>query len=219
MDTNEQLELLDDLLLGPVKSIFPAPLTQEERVAVNAYLVLSHAVLEEQLEEAFERHFERLVGWARVDAGMVPREVAVLAFAASKWTPEGTLKSWKSRSLFDSLRGSFGHFRKQLRNNNGIKERNVETLARSIGLEWGSFEQVLSQELADLTTLGARRGEAGHLSPFSGKAVILNQQEYPEDARRWVRAAGAALARIIRHLDSLIVEQQPNTLICDWDGN
>ena len=138
MDTNEQLELLDDLLLGPVKSIFPAPLTQEERVAVNAYLVLSHAVLEEQLEEAFE---------------------------------------------------------------------------------WGSFEQVLSQELADLTTLGARRGEAGHLSPFSGKAVILNQQEYPEDARRWVRAAGAALARIIRHLDSLIVEQQPNTLICDWDGN
>jgi hypothetical protein len=74
-----------------------------------------------------------------------------------------------------------------------LKEKNIKKLAEGLGVQWGDIETHLTNQLADLDTLGAKRGEAGHLSPFSPKTLALTEQAYPADARAWVEAGRDAI--------------------------
>ena len=200
MDFVEQIEHIDKAFLSQVKTEFPTHLTEHEKTVTHAYLVLSHAVIEEQLELVFERHLQRLQAWSGSD--VVPLDVARFAFAAGNWIPQKTEPSYKKRSLTGLLGSNIVNreIARTIKNNNGVSPENVEGLAKLTGLDWPDFEQRLSSELADLKTLTSKRGEAGHLSPFTPNAEGLSWQDYPENVREWVGGGRDAVIAIQNHL-------------------
>ncbi|MEO5316097.1 hypothetical protein PV772_18615 [Pseudarthrobacter sp. CC12] len=209
---------LDKALLGSVTTQFPAPLTAAEQALTHGYLVLAHAVLEEHLEKIFEEHFDRLVSWLVSD--LVPRETALLAYAVKEWLPASLNIGYKQRDLHQFFaKPARNEFIKLLGKNNGLKLENVAALAKLVGLDWKSFEDALNAELSDLTTLGSKRGAAGHLSPYTSKVTELTENDYPEDVRTWVDAGERAIERIRLYLSEILLKQQPPSLISDWDGN
>lgn len=219
MDLKEQLDHLDRTLLSGIVSTFPEPLPDGDRALAHAYLVLAHAVLEEALEEVFEKHYDRLASWLNAD--MVPLEAAKLVYAAAGWAKvAGVEQAYKVRDLHSQIAKSCrSEFEKKLGSNNGIKTHNVQNLAKLIGVSWEEFENELSDALADLTTLGAKRGDAGHLSPFSKKMTELTDALDPDDVRKWVSDGLSGVERISTYLSSLVSVQQPQSLISNWDGN
>lgn len=217
MELAAQLEHLDRVLLSTVTTAFPDELTDEDKAATHAYLVLAHAVLEEHLEAAFDRHYDRLSGWPVSD--LIPLEAARLAFAVRDWLPKELEVSYKKRSLRGLVGAAKACFSGHIRDNHGIKPDNVSSMCRLVGLDWKDFESALNQSLEDLRTLGVKRGEAGHLSPYTDKAVRLTRQDYPDNVREWVAGARDAVDAISNYLDSIVRQQQPLSLISDWDGN
>lgn len=206
MDLASQLAFLDSLLLADVTTEFPDPLSDTEKASVGAYMVLSHACIEEFLEDVFLNHYSRLEELARLP--MVPREVAGMLLAIGQHLPEKKRPSYKSRTITGiAVAGKVHYEAAVIRGNHGIKTENVRKLANGVGLVWNEFEATLANELADLDTLGANRGEAGHLSPFSTKAVALTRQVYPDEVRGWVESGCAAAFAIERYLKAAVQEQ------------
>lgn len=202
MDLVDQVGLLDDLLLTSVDTEFPDPLTERERAAVSAYLVLGHACIEEFLEDAFAEHFNRLAEW--LSTPVVPRHAAALLFSIGLRLDE-TEVPYKRRNLKAAVAlGSDRYTGGLVRANHGIKPANLKKLVAGVGLDWVIFDQDLSGELADLDTLGSKRGEAGHISPFSGKAVEVTEEVYPDTVREWVSNGRDAAIKIERHLKTRI---------------
>lgn len=217
MRLEEQLAHLDDTLLRTVTTQFPDPLTAPEKAQVHAYLVLSHAVLEEHLELAIEKHFDRLSSWLIGD--IVPLECVRLAFAASKYvSKEGV--SYKNRNTSQLIRNvGKRELVERLRKNHGLKSSNIQSMCELIGLHWPDLEDALNAELNDLDTLGAKRGAAGHLSPYTEQATAIATTDGPDDVRRWVGNGRLGVQAIVAYLDELLRAQQPNSLISDLDGN
>lgn len=217
MDLEDQLVHLDATLLGSVTTQFPDPLSESEKAQVHAYLVLAHAVLEEYIESVFSRHFDRLCSWLSAD--LVPAECVRFSFAVAEMIPSASV-SYRKRITFDLIRGlGRTEFQARLNRNHGLKARNVENLAQLVGVEWVRLESTLNSNLADLNTLGSKRGAAGHLSPYTEKVTSISTSDGPDDVRRWVRDGREAAVAIERYLDSLVRAQQPISLIADWDGN
>lgn len=215
---SDQLKNLDRALLGAVTTQFPTPLTAAEQALTHGYLVLAHAVLEEHLEKIFEEHYDRLASWLTSD--MVPRETALLTYAVREWLPASINVGYKQREMQQFIaKPARDEFVKLLGRNNGLKLENVATLAKLVGLNWKCFEDSLNTELSDLTTLGSKRGAAGHLSPYTNKVTELTENDYPDDVRGWVDAGETAIEAIRSYLSLLVSRQQPMSLISDWDGN
>jgi hypothetical protein len=103
VDIASQVALLDKMLLSRVQTGFPHPLTDEEKVAVSAYLVLAHACIEEYAEEVFLAHFDRLGELSR--SPVTPRAVVQLGFAVAFSLPEAARKTmtYKTRTLEGAL--------------------------------------------------------------------------------------------------------------------
>lgn len=214
----EQLQQLDSALLGRVITEFPEPLDASEQAFTHGYLVLAHAVLEEHLEKIFEDHYDRLAGWLVAD--MVPLEAARFVYAVRDWLPDAVHVSYKRRNLRGLVSGGARkEFLKIIKQNHGLKLQNVENLGRLVGLDWQALEDSLNSELSDLSTLGTKRGVAGHLSPYTAKVTDLTANDYPEDIRGWVEAGRIAVEAIETYLRKLVEDQQPASLIRDWDGN
>jgi len=217
MRLKEQLDHLDHTFLKTVVTPFPDPLSAPEKAQVHAYLVLAHAVLEEHLESIFESHFDRLCSWLIAD--MVPLECVRFTFAVSELISKKA-GAYATRDIPTMIR-NLGkiEFANKLLANNGLKSSNVQKMARLVGLQWQDFENALNVELNDLDTLGAKRGAAGHLSPYTGKATEIANSDGPDDVRMWVSDGYDAVQAISGYLDDLLPVQQPNSLIVDWDGN
>jgi hypothetical protein len=193
MDLASQMTLLDSMLSG-VQTEFPDPLSDNEKVAVSAYLVLAHACIEEYAEEVFLKQFDRLSELSHLP--ITPRAVARLCLAVALSLPDAmrTNMTYKTRTLKGTVTAGRKHYVGTfITKNNGLKENNIKKLAEGIGVEWTSVEGSLHSQLVDLDTLGAKRGEAGHLSPFSPKTLTLKQEAYPGDARGWVEGGRDAV--------------------------
>jgi hypothetical protein len=203
---HEQLEFLDATLLSSVTSEFPNPLADLEKAAINAYLVLCHACIEEFIEDIFNDHLRRLSEMTTMP--LVPRDVAGLLHAVGALLPESKRAPYKTQSLAGIATAASLHFEKSvLKENHGIKTRNILHLAKHVGLNWGDFESGLLTHLADLDTLGAKRGEAGHLSPFSAKTLTITRLVYPDEVRVWVAGARDAALAVRRYLHNSVDEQ------------
>lgn len=188
------MTLLDGMLLSSVQTEFPNSLTDNEKVAVSAYLVLAHACIEEYAEEVFLAHFDRLSELSRLP--LAPRAVAELSFAIASSLPEGVQNTmtYKTRTLAGAVTAGRKHYVGSfVQKNDGLKEKNIKKLAEGIGVEWSRIETHLLNQLTDLNTLGAKRGEAGHVSPFSPKVPAVVEQPYPAHARGWVEAGRDAV--------------------------
>ncbi|HML51351.1 MAG TPA: hypothetical protein PKD84_08075 [Propionicimonas sp.] len=217
MQIKEQLDHLDRTLLATVLTQFPEPLSAPEKAQVHAYLVLSHAVLEEYLESTFERHFDRLCGW--FISGLVPLECVRLAFAVGQEISRDEAV-YRIRSTPELIR-SRGRMElsRRLDGNHGLKSSNVQSMAKFVGVHWPDLENELNAELNDLDTLGAKRGAASHLSPYTAKATNIANSDGPDDVRKWVHDGWQAVQSIAEYLDHVVSAQQPPSLIADWDGN
>lgn len=199
MALSVEIQLLDQRLLSPITTVFPAPLTDEEKISVNAFLVLGHACVEEFIEDSFARHARRLCDLALQP--LIPVELAhlSLAFGISSSERMQNRNPYGRRTLTSFLAAGLQQYEDvAVSGNHGVKTPNVKKLAKGVGLEWTSFESALAQELADLDNLGSRRGEAGHLAPLTTKATKITNRVDPEDVRRWV-TAGLDAALAIRH--------------------
>lgn len=217
MNLDAQLDNLDKLLLAGVQTQFPDELPDEEKAMINAYVVLSHAVIEEFIEDLFESHFRRLAGW--LVSPMVPAETVGLAYAIAEWLPDDRRSTYKKRSLDATFKAASTALAGQLRQNHGIKVSNITTMASLVGVEWQRMDAALNAQLADLTTLGSKRGEAGHLSPYTDRAQAITRLTQPDEVREWVGNARKACIAMRTYLDRLVLDQQPTSLISDWDGN
>jgi len=206
VDFSTQLSFLDLALLARVTTQFPDALTDEERAAISAYLVLFHACIEEYLEDSFSLYLERLARLTNLPLFPLAVGEALLAIGLS--LPEGKRAPYKSRTLAGIAQAGLAHFQHVVvGGNNGVKTPNVRRLAEGVGLAWQQFEAALAGRLADLDTLGAKRGAAGHLSPFSMKQVALTAQVYPDDVRGWVEAGRDAAVAVNRYLSDAVEAQ------------
>lgn len=217
MELKQQVDHLDAVFLAAVSTEFPEPLSMGERAMVSSYLILSHAILEEALEDAFLEHFDGLI--VADEGASVSMEVVRVAFAIGLDLQENEAP-YSNRNLVGLLKG-LGRRRVQtaIFANNGLKATNVKSLAKSVGLQWTNFEQALELELIALSTLGSKRGAASHLSPFSSKAVALDPSVRPDDVRIWVNDALKSVLRIRSELQRLRRSEEELSLIVDWDGN
>jgi hypothetical protein len=204
LDFAGQIAFLDDLLLTAVATEFPDPLTETERASVSAYLVLTHACIEEFLEDAMGRHFECLTAF--LASPIVPRAAgAVLLTIGLELDPQKF--PVKGRNLKAAVGRGTRWYKGLIRANNGIRYDNLKRLVAGLGTDWSVFEQALAVELADLDALGSKRGEVGHLSPFSAKSVQVTPRIYPEDVRGWVANARVAALAIERYLVEEVQDQ------------
>jgi hypothetical protein len=218
MDLRHQLSHLNETLLGNVKTEFPDELLVEELTFTRSYLVLAHAVLEEHLEDIFRKHCKAVVSSLSFD--LVPYEAVLLAFAAGAGIEKKRYLEYKKRGSHDFFIHIFlKDYEATVVNNHGLKSSNVEGLAKPLGINWLRMDGVLNSQLADLNTLGSKRGAAGHLSPFTEKATVLAANNHPDELREWVRAAMDAVDSIEQYLRDLLHRQGPSSLIADWDGN
>ncbi|MGW9419386.1 HEPN domain-containing protein [Cellulosimicrobium funkei] len=217
MNIEAQLKHLDGALLSTVKTQFPDPFSEEEKAQIHAYLVLAHAVLEEYLEFLFEQHFQRLASW--LEADRVPAECLGLVFAVAQYKMDNPVP-YRKRDVAGLVAGlGKKEFHRLVRSNNGLKTSNVEGLAKLVGVRWEPLERELNLVLSDLDTLGVKRGAAGHLSPYTEKTTDISLSDGPDDVRKWVEDGRKAIEAISKYLRDLVRNQEPLSLIHDWDGN
>lgn len=203
LNLEQQLLHLDNALLGSVQSSLPSLLSEHEKAQVNAYLVLAHAVLEEHLESLFLEHFDRIA--AQLSQPIVPVECVRLVFAVAEDIHGNHGVSYAKRNTIELVRRlGRKNLESKLHLNNGIKSKDVQKLAKCVGLEWPEFEDSLNAELADLDTLGTKRGSAGHLSPYTDRVTSIEDHVGPDDVRSWVTAGRTALEQLEGYLSSVI---------------
>lgn len=202
MDLSEQLRKLDEAILGAVETDFPEPLSESGRALVSAYLVLAHAVLEEALEDAFSEVYDRLA--QSLSEKFIPVESAHFVYAVSRWVPEKISNGQAAKNLHPFLtKACRQEFVKKISSNHGLKAENVKSMSKLLGLDWDVIEDRFNSELADLNTLGSKRGSAGHLSPYSVKATGLTTNVDPEDVRGWVASGLVAITSVQKYLAAL----------------
>jgi hypothetical protein len=199
MDAVAQISTLEIAFLSSITTEFPGRLTESEKANLHAYLVLSHSVLEEDIESIFEEFYD-LVS-SQLGAKMVPPAALSLAFAVAEQTPEALRVSYRRRDTVAFIRGPGRQMlEKAVLSNNGLKEENLAKLAKAVGVDWSAFEQTLATAIADLSAFGTRRGSSSHLSPFSTKVTAIAEELDPEDVKRWVRDAVAGASAIRSHV-------------------
>lgn len=208
----DQVAKLESAFLWSISSQFPDLLDDSENANLHAFLVLSHAVLEEDIEAAFEEYFDELS--RQLGEDRVPVAGLLLAYAIAEQVSTEKKIAYKKRHTVSFVQKCGRDvLEKVIRSNNGLKEQNLEKLARAVGLHWEDFEQSLGTAIADLNTFGSKRGSSSHLSPFSSKVTSITGQLDPEDVKRWVSDAVAGVNAIRAHLLSLIssTDPQPRT--------
>ncbi|MDR6689981.1 hypothetical protein J2X55_000880 [Microbacterium sp. 1154] len=204
MDARTQISTLEVAFLSSITTEFPGRLTKSEKANLHAYLVLSHSVLEEDIESVFEEFFD-LLG-PQLAGEVVPSAAVSLAFAVAEQIPDELKVAHRRRDTAAFIRGPGRKvLEKAIAANNGLKEENLAKLAKAVGVNWAAFEQALGTAIADLSTFGTKRGSSSHLSPFSTKVTAIAEELDPEDVKRWVRDAVAGAAAIRAHLLSQAV--------------
>jgi hypothetical protein len=124
LDLSAQLLTLDDMLLSNVKVEFPDPLDDSEKVAINAYLVLTHACIEEFAGQVFLDHFDRLSQLSQFP--ITPASANRFALAVAFALPEGMRATmpYKTRTLAGMLKaGRRAYATSYISTNDGLKQR------------------------------------------------------------------------------------------------
>ncbi len=196
---------IEATLLSGVSTSPPDPLTTRERTLTRAYLLVAHAILEERIEGIFLNHFARarevIASGTSIPAGLLSYYAAALEWKRD--IPTYAKRQWLG---FMSSPVADEYVASEVRENHGLKSDNVQDLAKLVGVEWAAIDDAADVQLAALTTLGAKRGAAGHTSPFTSPAQAVAEEEYPANVREWVDQA----VRTVIALES-VVEQLSST--------
>lgn len=144
----------------------------------RAFLVLSHAEIEIYLEE-WAKDIARTAETLWTTSKRVTTPLAfLLATVADRvgipQTLQGSSKDSPQR-LEDAATSLFEKYYKQIRDNHGIKEKNVLSLLAPLGVPATALGTTL---LPDLDTLGTIRGKHAHGSARSVQSVLDPETEY-----------------------------------------
>lgn len=195
---------IESTLLSGVSSSPPDPLSPRERTLTRAYLLVAHAILEERIEGIFFKHFmsarELIATGASMPIGLLPYYAA-----AMEWKRD--IPTYSKRNWLGFMSSAVAHeyVANEVRQNHGLKADNVQDLAKLVGVEWSAIDEAADVQLAALTTLGVKRGAAGHTSPFTTPAQVVAEEEYPANVREWVEQAVRtviALESVVEHLSA-----------------
>jgi hypothetical protein len=202
-----QLREMETTLLAGVSTVPPDPLRSEERTLTRAYLVLAHAVLEEEVEQIFLNHFDS-VRQLLATVDYAPLELLPFFAAVHEWNTAVQLPTYAKRNYMGYITSpkASEYVSSEVRENHGLKADNVMGLAKLVGIEWTVIDDAPGVELTALTTLGVKRGAAGHTSLFSGRNQALAGQEYPVNVREWVENAAKTVIELERVVKSLSTE-------------
>lgn len=160
------------------------PLDQRARFLTHAYLVLATAILEEFIEECFQRHLaEATANHPNQFSGCY---VALAARFADDLKGQHGGAVPPASDACPVLRGLY--VSKVIRANNGVKRRNFETLAKPLGLHV-HLEEECEDLLGTADALGAKRGAVAHLGS-------LDEEIRPAAAKELV-------AQVVVHLPLL----------------
>ena len=145
----------------------------------RAFLVLSHAEIETYLEEwakEIARACERV--WTSSSRITGPLTF-LLATLSERIEVPTTLAGPKAKDSLQRLTDAsvklFQRYYKQIKDNNGIKERNVLALYAPLGVPAGALGPTL---LPNLDSLGVLRGEHAHQSAKAVQNVLDPETEY-----------------------------------------
>jgi hypothetical protein len=145
----------------------------------RAFLVLSHAEIESFIEEwAKEIARASEVAWTSSNKITAPLTYLFATLAERIEVPT-TLSGAKSKDspqrLADASLKLFQKYYKQIKDNHGIKEKNVLALFAPLGVPAAALGSTL---LPNLDSLGALRGTHAHQSAKAVQAVLDPETEY-----------------------------------------
>src|SRR4051812_136636 len=145
MDLTAEIDLLDRRLLSEITTLFPDPLSDEEKISVNAFLVLGHACIEEHVETSFLAHAKRLE--ASLASPLAPLDAAraTLAFGLLASDRLRASHSYAKRDLAAFVAHAIREYESALvQQNHGVKAHNIKKLAEGLGIPWQEFDARLS---------------------------------------------------------------------------
>ena len=198
----DEIQALDDFLLSPIKVAAPDPLTDGELVALRAYVILSHAAVEEFVEVAFTVYVRECL--TQDAQGMVSPAVYLTLLQLAE-DIGGQLSRKVDRTPAAVIGRIPGLYEaKFIVPNHGVREGNVQAMALGAGLPWQVVEDACPSLIPALSTLGARRGEVAHVSTFGPRSgsTGVRQVSYPSDARRLTAEVLSALPELLTLLAS-----------------
>jgi len=145
----------------------------------RAFLVLSHAEIESYLEE-WAREIARACEAVWTSSGKVTKPLAFLLATLSERievpiTLVGPRGQDSPQRLVNASVRLFQKFYKQIKDNNGIRERNVLGLFAPLGVPATALGSTL---LPNLDNLGALRGTHAHQSAKAVQTVLDPETEY-----------------------------------------
>ena len=200
----DEITEIESTLLSEVSTSPPDPLSTRERTLTRAYLLVAHAILEERIEAIFVEHFSRA---CEVIAANKFVPVGLLSFYAAALEWRRDMPSYGKRQWLGYMSSPVAveYVASEVRENHGLKAANVQDLAKLVGVEWAVIDDAADVRLAALTTLGAKRGAAGHTSPFTSPVQAVSEEEYPANVREWVAEAVQtviALEAVVKQLSA-----------------
>jgi hypothetical protein len=119
----------------------------------RGFRLLAHAEIEAFLEEGASEVVTVVFDLWRRDLKARHTVISLLAFLKS-----GD-KSFTS--VTDAVGHCFGKFNQIIKDNNGIKQENLEKLLRPVGIDWATVDETW---LSTLNSFGSARGEVAHTS-------------------------------------------------------
>ncbi|WP_448612148.1 hypothetical protein [Geodermatophilus sp. URMC 60] len=172
---------------------------QAGSLRIRAFLILSHAAIEELFEQQI---YETVKGCVECFDQAPP---AVALALATKYSGEIIgQNSGKVPSAIEIARKLSGlYFSKVIKPNNGIRRSAIDGMCKPLGVSVGDLGTDVEAGLAQLDTLGAKRGSAAHTLRGTTEEVILES-----DARTWVNEAMDAVEIVIPRILEAIGQRE-----------
>lgn len=180
---------------------------RERQIALaTAYRVLAHAEFESYFEDrVVEIATNALKIWKNNNQTTITL-VSLFAFSGltSDKPPDSLTTNQQPQILEEKLKLDrklskvFGSFRKSVKNNHGIREKNILLLLLPIGINSDDLDKVWLQEMNDF---GAKRGEFAHQSASNDKT---RQPPDPKNELEMVNRLLQGLTHLDRLLNDLL---------------
>lgn len=196
-----EIAMLDEHLLSVVYAEAPEVLSVKERISIRAYLIMAHSAIEEFIELCFSQYVKECAVIHEDGRTNAETYLAILQLSDDL---KGQIKvsDRSPQRIIERLPGLY--YTKYIKPNNGIKEKDISSLARGAGLSSMDLEDACPSLMSACDTLGAKRGEFAHLSILGENSGVAGVQldVYPTDVRVYIENAVAGLGELVEFLAS-----------------
>ncbi|MEV7345027.1 HEPN domain-containing protein [Streptomyces sp. NPDC093544] len=187
-------ELKASLLDNEVLAVSPPDdLSRRQQLLITSFVILSHAHIEEFIEDLFLTYIENREN--EIGDLATPRCFVELALHFS-----GDLIGQRAGKKFDTKQicttAKNLYISKVVKINNGLKEANITSLAKPLGLHGDQLSDKCDDLFKALNTLGGKRGKMAHTS--SSQAV--SETVYPSQAIAWVEDVVSQVQSLVDYL-------------------